>query len=108
MPQRYQTWQMDFFLSLNETVPLLSDDSLCAEGVDVDCLVCSNLSIGEGRHNWLVEVKGSRMQQTYDSLQGVLPPTQEVYRMLEVTGVLLRAAGCSKPIADLLFKCRAC
>ena len=94
----YPILKNDFFPSLNETVPLLSDDSLCAEGLYVDSLVCSNLSIGEGRHYWLVEVNGGRMQQTYDSLQGVQPLTQEVYRMLQVTGVLLRAAGCSKPI----------
>ena len=60
-------------------------------------MVCSNLSVGEGRHYWLVEVKDGRMQQAYDSLQGVQPLTQEVYKMLQVTGVLLRAAGCSKP-----------
>ena len=94
----YPILKNDFFPSLNETVPLFSDDSLCAEGLYVDSLVCSNLSIGEGRHYWLVEVNGGRMQQTYDFLQGVQPLTQEVYRMLQVTGVLLRAAGCSKPI----------
>ena len=93
----YPILENDFFPSLNETVPLLSDDSLCAEGLYVDSLVCSNLSVGEGRHYWLVEVKDGRMHQAYDSLQGVQPLTQEVYRMLQVTGVLLRAAGCSKP-----------
>ena len=57
----YPILENDFFPSLNETVPLLSDDSLCAEGLYVDSLVCSNLSIGEGRHYWLVEVKDGRM-----------------------------------------------
>ena len=77
--------------------PLLSDDSLCAEGLYVDSLACSNLSVGEGRHYWLVEVNGGRIQHAYDSLQGVQSLTQEVYRMLQVTGVLLRSASCGKP-----------
>ena len=86
-----------FFPSLTETVPLLSDDSLCAEGLCIDSFVCSNLGAGEGRHYWLVEVLDGRMQQAYDSLQGVQPLTQEVYKKLQVTGVLLRAAGSGKP-----------
>ena len=93
----YPVLENDFFPSLNETVSLLADKSLCTEGLYVDSLVCSNLSVGEGRHYWLVEVKDGRMHQAYDSLQGVQPLTQEVYRILQVTGILLRAAGGSKP-----------
>ena len=93
----YPVLENDFFPSLKETVSLLADKSLCTEGLCVDSLVCSNLSVGEGRHYWLVEVKEGRMHQAYDSLQGVQPLTQEVYRMLQVTGILLRAAGGSKP-----------
>ena len=85
---------MTSFPSLNET-PLLSDNSLCV--LYVDSLVCSSLTVGEGRYYWLVEVEDGRMHQVCDSLQGVQPLTQEVYRMLQMTGVLLRAAGCSKP-----------
>ena len=88
----------DFFPFLSESSSLILDDSLCTEGLYVDCLVCSNLSAGESRHYWLVEVSEGRMQQVYDSLQGVQPLTQEVYRMLQVTGVLLKSASCSKPV----------
>ena len=49
------------------------------------------------RETLLVGGSDGRMQQAYDSLQGVQPLTQEIHRMLQVTGVLLRAAGCSKP-----------
>ncbi len=94
----YPILRNDFFPFLSESVPLFSDDSLCAEGLYVDSLVCSNLSAGEGRHYWLVEVSGGRIQHAYDSLQGVQSLTQEVYRMLQVTGILLRSASCGKPI----------
>ena len=93
----YPTLRNDFFPSLSDSIPLLSDDSLCGEGLYVDSLVCSNLSVGEGRHYWLVEVSGGRIQHAYDSVQGVQSLTQEVYRMLQVTGVLLKAASCGKP-----------
>ena len=93
----YPTLRNDFFPFLSESVPLFSDDSLCAEGFYVDSLVCFNLSVGEGRRYWLVEVNGGRIQHAYDSLQGVQSLTQEVYRMLQVTGILLRAASCGKP-----------
>ena len=92
----YPVLDNDFFPSLKETASLLADESLCAEGLCVDSLVCSNLSVGEGRHYWLVEIKEGRMHQAYDSLQGVQPLTQEVCKMLQVTGILLRAAGGSK------------
>ena len=93
----YPVLDNDFFPSLKETASLLVDESLCAEGLCVDSLVCSNLCVGEGRHYWLVEIKEGRMHQAYDSLQGAQPLTQEVFKMLQVTGILLRATGCSKP-----------
>ena len=93
----YPVLDNDFFPSLKETASLLVDESLCAEGLCVDSLVCSNLCVGEGRHYWLVEIKEGRMHQAYDSLQGVQPLTQEVCKMLQVTGILLRATGCGKP-----------
>ena len=93
----YPVLDNDFFPSLKETASLLADESLCAEGLCVDSLVCSNLGVGEGRHYWLVEIKEGRMHQAYDSLQGVQPLTQEVCKMLQVTGILLRAIGGSKP-----------
>ena len=93
----YPVLDNDFFPSLKDTASLLVDESLCDEGLCVDSLVCSNLCAGEGRHYWLVEIKEGRMHQAYDSLQGVQPLTQEVFKMLQVTGILLRAAGCSKP-----------
>ena len=93
----YPVLRNDFFPFLSESISLISDDSLCTEGLYVDCLVCSNLSAGEGRHYWLVEVSGGRIRQAYDSLQGVQLLTQEVYRMLQVTGVLFRSANCGKP-----------
>ena len=83
---------------MSESISLISDDSLCTEGLYVDCLVCSNLSAGESRHYWLVEVSEGRIRHAYDSLQGVQPLTPEVYRMLQVTGVLLRSANCGKPV----------
>ena len=94
----YPILRNDFFPFLSESISLISDDSLCTEGLYVDCLVCSNLSAGEGRHYWLVEVSEGRIRHAYDSLQGVQPLTQEVYRMLQVTGVLLRSANCGKPV----------
>ena len=93
----YPSLRNDFFPFLSESVPLFSDDSLCAEGLCVDSLVCSNLSAGERRHYWLVEIIGGRIQHAYDSLQGVQLLTQEVYRMLQVTGILLRAESSGKP-----------
>ncbi len=93
----YPVLRSDFFPFLSESISLFADDSLCTEGLYVDCLVCSNLSAGEGRHYWLVEVSEGRIRQAYDSLQGVQLLTQEVYRMLQVTGVLLRSANCGKP-----------
>ena len=45
-----------------------------------------------------MEIHGGRIQHAYDSLQGVQALTQEVYRMLQVTGILLRVASCNKPI----------
>ena len=62
------------------------------------CLVCSNLCAGESRHYWLVEINEGKVQQVYDSLQGVQPLTQEIYRMLQVTGILLKSASCNKPV----------
>ena len=94
----YPVLRNDFFPFLSESISLILDDSLCTEGLYVDCLVCSNLSAGESRHYWLVEVSEGRMHQVYDSLQGVQPLTQEVYRMLQVTGVLLKSANCGKPV----------
>ena len=94
----YPVLRNDFFPFLSESISLISDDSLCTEGLYVDCLVCSNLSAGESRHYWLVEVSEGRIQHAYDSLQGVQPLTQEVYRMLQVTGALLRSANCGKPV----------
>ena len=60
--------------------------------------MCSNLCAGESRHYWLVEVSERKVQQVYDSLQGVQPLTQEIYRMLQVTGILLKSASCNKPV----------
>ncbi len=94
----YPSLRDDFFPFLGESVPLFSDDSLRADGLCVDSLVCSNLKAGAGRHYyWLVELSGGRIQHAYDSLQGVQLLTQEVYRTLQVTGILLKADCCSKP-----------
>ena len=60
--------------------------------------MCSNLCAGESRHYWLVEINEGKVQQIYDSLQGVQPLTQEIYRMLQVTGILLKSTSCNKPV----------
>ena len=89
-----ERWLFPF---LNESVPLFSDRSLNVDGLCVESLVCSNLKAGTGRHYWLVELIGGRIQHAYDSLQGVQLLTQEVYRTLQVTGFLLKADSGSKP-----------
>ena len=71
---------------------------IVTEGLYVDCLVCSNLCAGESRHYWLVEINEGKVQQIYDSLQGVQPLTQEIYRMLQVTGILLKSTSSNKPV----------
>ena len=93
----YPSLRDDFFPFLSESVPLFSDNSLCADGLCADSLVCSNLKAGGGRHYWLVELSGGRIQHAYDSLQGVQSLTQEVYRTLQVTGILLKVDCGSKP-----------
>ena len=94
----YPVLKNAFFPFLNESSALILDDSLVAEGLYVDCLVCSNLCAGESRHYWLVEIKEGKVQQIYDSLQGVQPLTQEIYRMLQVTGILLKSTSSNKPV----------
>ena len=94
----YPVLKNDFFPFLSESSALILDGSLCTEGLYVDCLVCSNLCAGESRHYWLVEVSEGKVQQVYDSLQGVQPLTQEIYRMLQVTGISLKSASCNKPV----------
>ena len=94
----YPVLKNDFFPFLSESGALILDDSLCTEGLYVDCLVCSNLGAGESRHYWLVEINEGKVQQIYDSLQGVQPLTQEIYRMLQVTGILLKSTSCNKPV----------
>ena len=94
----YPVLKNDFFPFLSESSALILDDSLCTEGLYVDCLVCSNPCAGESRHYWLVEISEGKVQQVYDSLQGVQPLTQETYRMLQVTGILLKSASCNKPV----------
>ena len=94
----YPVLKNAFFPFLSESSALILDDSLVAEGLYVDCLVCSNLCAGESRHYWLVEIKEGKVQQIYDSLQGVQPLTQEIYRMLQVTGILLKSTSSSKPV----------
>ena len=56
------------------------------------------ISAGESRHYWLVEINEGKVQQIYDSLQGVQPLTQEIYRMLQVTGILLKSTSSNKPV----------
>ena len=94
----YPILKNDFFPFLSESSALILDDSLVTEGLHVDCLVCSNLCAGESRHYWLVEINEGKVQQIYDSLQGVQPLTQEIYRMLQVTGILLKSTSSSKPV----------
>ena len=94
----YPVLKNDFFPFLSESSALILDDSLCTEGLYVDCLVCSNLGAGESRHYWLVEINEGKVQQIYDSLQGVQPLTQEIYRMLQVKGILLKSTSCNKPV----------
>ena len=94
----YPVLKNDFFPFLSESSALILDDSLFTEGLYVDCLVCSNLCAGESRHYWLVEINEGKVQQIYDSLQGVQPLTQEIYRMLQVTGILLKSTSCTKPV----------
>ena len=94
----YPVLKNAFFPLLSESSALILDDSLVAEGLYVDCLVCSNLCAGESRHYWLVEIKEGKVQQIYDSLQGVQPLTQEIYRMLQVTGILLKSTSSNKPV----------
>ena len=53
----YPVLKNDFFPFLSESSALILDDSLCTEGLYVDCLVCSNLCAGESRHYWLVMSK---------------------------------------------------
>ena len=90
-------WRDGFFPFLSESVPFFCDSSLNADGLCVDSLVCSNLKAGTGRHYWLVELMGGRIQHAYDSLQGVQSLTQEVYRTLQVTGILRKVDCGSKP-----------
>ena len=94
----YPVLKNAFFPFLSESSALILDDSLVAEGLYVDCLVCSNLCAGESRHYRLVEIKEGKVQQIYDSLQGVQPLTQEIYRMLQVTGILLKSTSSNKPV----------
>ena len=94
----YPVLKNDFFPFLSESSALILDDSLVTEGLYVDCLVCSNLCAGESRHYWLVEINEGKVQQIYDSLQGVQPLTQEIYRMLQVTGILLKSTSSNKPV----------
>ena len=94
----YPVLKNDFFPFLSESSALILDDSLLTEGLYVDCLVCSNLCAGESRHYWLVEINEGKVQQIYDSLQGVQPLTQEIYRMLQVTGILLKSTSYNKPV----------
>ena len=94
----YPVLKNDFFPFLSESSALILDDSLVTEGLYVDCLVCSNLCAGESRHYWLVEINEGKVQQIYDSLQGVQPLTQEIYRMLQVTGILLKSTCSNKPV----------
>ena len=94
----YPVLTNDFFPFLSESSALILDDSLVTEGLYVDCLVCSNLCAGESRHYWLVEINEGKVQQIYDSLQGVQPLTQEIYRMLQVTGILLKSTSSNKPV----------
>ena len=98
----YPVLKNDFFPFLSESSALILDDSLVTEGLYVDCLVCSNLCAGESRHYWLVEINEGKVRQIYDSLQGVQPLTQEIYRMLQVTGILLKSTSSNKPV----LKCR--
>ena len=93
----YPALRDDFFPFLSESVTLFSDNSLCTDGLCVDSLVCSNLKAGASRHYWLVELSGGRVQHAYDSLQGVQLLTQELYRTLQVTGILLKADCGGKP-----------
>ena len=86
-----------FFPLLGESITLLSDQSLGEDGLRVVSLVCSNLRAGANRHYWLIELVDGRIQHAYDSLQGLQPLTQEVYRALHVTGILLKADLGSKP-----------
>ena len=94
----YPVLKNAFFPFLSESSALILDDSLVTEGLYVDCLVCSNLCAGESRHYWLVEINEGKVQQIYDSLQGVQPLTQEIYRMLQVTGILLKSTSSNKPV----------
>ena len=94
----YPILKNDFFPFLSESSALILDDSLVTEGLYVDCLVCSNLCAGESRHYWVVEINEGKVQQIYDSLQGVQPLTQEIYRMLQVTGILLKSTSSNKPV----------
>ena len=94
----YPVLKNDFFPFLSDSSALILDDSLVTEGLYVDCLVCSNLCAGESRHYWLVEINEGKVQQIYDSLQGVQPLTQEIYRMLQVTGILLKSTSSNKPV----------
>ena len=94
----YPVLKNEFFPFLSESSALILDDSLVTEGLYVDCLVCSNLCAGESRHYWLVEINEGKVQQIYDSLQGVQPLTQEIYRMLQVTGILLKSTSSNKPV----------
>ena len=78
-----------FFPPLSESITLLSDQSLGEDGLQAVSFVCSNLLAGANRHYWLIELADGRIQHAYDSLQGLQPLTQEVFRALYVTGLLL-------------------
>lgn len=95
----YPVLSNEFFPSLSESTSIPLDRSLKEIGLSVAGFVCSHLEAGSNRHYWLVECLHGRLCTAYDSLKGVQRITQELFRSLSVTGLILTTtASTKKPV----------
>ena len=81
--------EMKHFPDYSTVTDILRDTSLESKGLAIQAFVCCNIHEVKARHFWLLEIHNRKPIWIFDSLEGLMPITQEVTKKLWITGFLL-------------------
>ena len=81
--------EMKHFPDYSTVTDILQDTSLESKGLAIQAFVCCNIHEVKARHFWLLEIHNRKPIWIFDSLEGLMPITQEVTKKLWITGFLL-------------------
>ena len=80
--------EMKHFPDYSMVTDILQDTSLESKGLAIQAFVCCNIHEVKARHFWLLEIHNRKSIWIFDSLEGLMPITQEVTKKLWITGFL--------------------